>query len=241
MRFTIKQKLATTFGAIIVLSGIAAYVGTSSLATIENSMNEVLGGPVTRLEKLNDIEITYMNMMRNDLNLIVSADETLLKHFEEQSRKLRGQLLSKLEDYSSHIILAANRAKFDEIRKLAAEYIPIQEKILENGKHDTNAEALQIAEKEGHTDEFVMMLRPLREHLAGARPAQEAVDASMALGDIVALLRDIEIRQRDSILATTDASVAAFNKQIGDTISAITKQRDIFQRLPDAQDRALAT
>ncbi len=38
MRFTIKQKLASTFAAIILLSGIAAWVGANGLATIDDSM-----------------------------------------------------------------------------------------------------------------------------------------------------------------------------------------------------------
>ena len=57
MRFTIKQKLASTFAAIILLSGIAAWVGTNGLATIDDSMKAVLNGPVNRLEKINEIHI----------------------------------------------------------------------------------------------------------------------------------------------------------------------------------------
>ena len=95
--------------------------------------------------------------------------------------------------------------------KLVSEYIPVQEKILENGRHDTNVEALEIADKSGHTDQFVEMLRPLRDRLAGAKPTPETVSASITLGEIFILLRNIEIRQRDTILATTDADVASWN------------------------------
>ena len=38
MRFTIKQKLASIFAAIILLSGIAAWVGTKSLSSLDDSV-----------------------------------------------------------------------------------------------------------------------------------------------------------------------------------------------------------
>jgi methyl-accepting chemotaxis protein len=239
MRFTIKQKLAATFGAVIVLSGVAAWVGTNSLATLNDGMKAVMSGPVTRMDKLSGINIDFLNMARNDLNVIVSTDESEIKQFEERSRALRVEIQNKLEEYS-RIVMPANRGKFDTLRKYFSEYIPLQDKILENGRHDTNVEALQIAEKQAHTDEFITMLRPLRDHLAGARPTLETVNASGVLGDIFILLRDIEIYQRDTILATTDADVAADNEKIKSAISAIQGKRDAFRQLPDTQDRALA-
>jgi methyl-accepting chemotaxis protein len=239
MRFTIKQKLASTFAAIILLSGIAAWVGTNSLATMDDHVDAVLSGPVNRLEKIGDIQTTFLEMLRNDLNIVISTDANDIKQYEERSRGLRGALLNKLEDYS-HIVMAVNRGKFDELRKLVSEYIPLQEKILENGRHDTNVEALQIAENVGHTDEFVEMLRPLRDHLAGTKPTPETASASITLGEIFILLRNIEIRQRDTILATTDADVASWNQKIKAAISVIESKRDVFRRLPDAQERTLA-
>ena len=239
MRFTIKQKLASIFAAIILLSGIAAWVGTNSLATLDDNVDALLSGPVNRLEKIGDIETSFLNMVRNDQNVVISTDAKETKHFEERSRELRGELLTQLENYS-HIVMPVNRGKFDELRKAVSEYIPLQEKTLENGRHDTNVEALEIAEKSGHTDQFVEMLRPLRDRLAGAKPTPETVSASITLGEIFILLRNIEIRQRDTILATTDADVASWNQKIKAAISVIESKRDTFRRLPDAQDRALA-
>ena len=61
MRFTIKMKLASAFAAIILLSGVAAWVGTNSLATIDESLKSLLAGPVTRLNKISDINTTFLN------------------------------------------------------------------------------------------------------------------------------------------------------------------------------------
>ncbi len=238
MRFTIKQKLATTFGAIIVLSGVAAYVGTSGLATIDESMKDVLAGPVARLQKIGDIENTFANIVRTDKNVILATDPAASKKYEETSLALRKEMLDKLEEFSHSV--SANREKLEALRKAFAEYIPLQDKIHESGNHDTNVEALEIAEKSAHTDEFVSMLRPLRDRLAAERQVPEAASALVTLSDLFVQLRDIEIRQRDTILATTDADVASDNEKIKALIASVSKQRDTFRRLPDAQDRVLA-
>ena len=90
MRFTIKQKLASIFAAIILLSGIAAWVGTNSLATLNDNVDALLSGPVNRLEKIGDIEIAFLNMVRNDQNVVISTDAKQTKHFEDRSHGLRG-------------------------------------------------------------------------------------------------------------------------------------------------------
>ncbi len=239
MRFTIKQKLVSTFAAIIILSGISAWVGTNGLATIDDSLRSLLSGPVNRLEKLNDIEITFLNMLRFDKNLVMASDASDIKSSEDASRQMRRELLSKMEDYS-HSVAAENREKFDGLRQLVSQYIPLQDKIYEDGRHDTNAEAFEIAGKAGHTDEFVSMLRPLRDHLAGVQSTPETLSASATLNEILLLLRDIEIHQRDAIINSADADIVASNEKNKAAVAAIEKQRDALQRLPDAKDRAVA-
>ena len=239
MRFTIKLKLAGAFAAILLLSAAAAWVGTNSLATIDENLKSLLAGPVTRLGKVTDIQATFLDMLRFDKNLVLASDASEMKAEEEASRQKRQELQAKLDDYSK-IVGAVNREKFEELRRIVSQYLPLQEKIYENGRHDTNAEALALAEKEGHTDEFVSMLQPLRDRLLSAQSTPETVGALTALTDILVQLRDIEIRQRDSILASTDAEIASFNQKIKATISAVEKQRDAFRQLSDAQGRPLA-
>ena len=147
--------------------------------------------------------------------------------------------MEKLDHYSK-IVSAANREKFETLRKEVSRYLSIQEKMHEYSRHDTNSEAFALAEKEGHTDAFVSMLQPLRDRLLSAQPSKETVGALTALTDVLVLLRDIEIRQRDSFLVTTDAETAAANQKIKATISAVDKQRDAFRSLSEAQGRTLA-
>ena len=239
MRFTIKQKLASTFAAIIVLSGLAAWVGTHNLGVLDESMKSLLSGPVTRLEKINDIDVTFLDMQRLDKNLVIASDANDIRRYEEASRHSRKELSSKMDEYV-RIAAAENRALIEDIHSAVSQYILLQDRLYELTRHDTKVEALEAAEKDGHTDEFVSMLRPLRDRLAAAQPTPETVRASIALGEIFILLRDIEIRQRDAILAATEAEAVSSNQRIAAAISAVGKQRDAFRSLPDPRDRTLA-
>jgi methyl-accepting chemotaxis protein len=239
VRITIKLKLAATFTAIIVLSGVAAWSGFSGVSTINASLKELLSGPVNRLEAIGEIENGFLNLQRLDKNLILAADAAETKSYETASREARKKLLDKLEASTSSSA-ASDREKYEELRRLVSQYIPLQDKMYEAGGRDSAAEALAIARQAGHTDNFVSMLQPLARRLTAMQPAPQIQNASLALSEIFVLLRDIEIQQRDAILATTDAEAAAARQTLETTISAIGSKHAAFGPLPDAQDRALA-
>ena len=192
MRFTIKLKLASAFAAIILLSGVAAWVGTNSLATIDENLKALLAGPVARLEKIENIQITFLNMLRFDKNVLLVSEAHEIKGAEEASHRQRQELLKELEEFSRNVS-AVNRQQFDALRQLVSQYLPLQDKMFQYAQRNSNAEAAELAEKEGHTDEFMTMLLPLRDRLATvSQPSPETVSASTALGDVLLLLRDLE-------------------------------------------------
>ncbi len=240
MRFTIKLKLAAAFGAVILLSGITAWFGISSLMTINDGMKSLLSGPVEREARAMTLLHGYHDSVRHEKNLVLSQDAEQIKHTQEQIQADHKTLSSSV-DALSNVATVDMQDKLREIRDSVSRHIASQDKIAELGRHDTNVEALQIAEKEGHTNEFVQMLRPVLDHLAAIRqPTPDTVSASAAVADILLLLRDLEIHQRDAILAPTDETIAVANQKIKADLAAISKQRDVLRRLPEGQDRAQA-
>ncbi len=238
MRFTIKQKLAATFGAIIVLGGITAFAGVSGLGAIDDSMNAFLTGPMTRVERLQKISTMFWEVVRQDKNVLLASDSAIIKKYEERANELREKLRNQLEVAWKDLTLS-NKAKLDELRKGIDDYFAVADTMFEVNRRDSNSEAFELAQKEGGTGRFVEMLRPLRDRLAGARASQEMANASIALGDILLALRDIEIQQRNGILASGQTDKAAFYDANKATVAAILSKRDAFSQLPDAQDRAL--
>jgi methyl-accepting chemotaxis protein len=49
MRITVKTKLGLAFAAVIVLSGITAWLGISNLSSLNTTMEDLVVGPVQRI------------------------------------------------------------------------------------------------------------------------------------------------------------------------------------------------
>ena len=240
MRFTIRLKLAAAFGAVILLSGITAWFGISSLMTINDGMKSLLSGPVERESRAKALLHAYHNSVRHEKNLVMAQDPEQIRITLDEIQTDHKALPQRLDEFAN-VATGEMQDKLKEIRDSVAKHIASQVKVAEFGRHDTNVEALQIAEKEGHTNEFVQMLRPVLDHLAANRqPTPDTISASAAVADILLLLRDLEIHQRDAILAPADDTIAAANQKIKADLAAISKQRDVLRRLPEGQDRALA-
>jgi methyl-accepting chemotaxis protein len=77
-RFTIKQKLGLAFGLIIALMLVAAVFGITSLKKINTAQEQMLRGPAAQLQRSQELEISLLQLVRAQKNLILSesADET---------------------------------------------------------------------------------------------------------------------------------------------------------------------
>ncbi len=238
MRFTIKLKLASAFAAIILLSGIAAWVGANGLATIDENLKALLAGPVHRLEMVTDIRTTFLNTLRAEKNAIM-AEAREMKSFEDGARQVRQDLLKKIEE-DARVASGANREKLEDIRQQVNRYFSLQDKVFDLARRDSNVEAWTLSETQAQTDELVTLLRHLNERLAARERAPEIQSASAAIFEIMRLLQELHSNERNMMLATTDAEMAPVQQKLKAGISAIANERDTLRRLPDAEDRALA-
>ncbi|MDR3467187.1 MAG: methyl-accepting chemotaxis protein [Xanthobacteraceae bacterium] len=97
MRFTIKAKLASAFGIVILLSMIAgavAYLKLSDMvATAEN-----LVASASRMEKAAELEKNMLLQIRAEKNIIVSTSDSEIERFGAEIEKLRADLLKTKED-----------------------------------------------------------------------------------------------------------------------------------------------
>jgi methyl-accepting chemotaxis protein len=99
MRFTVKAKLASAFGVIIVLSGVAggvAYVKLADMMATEDSM--ILRA--SRMEKAGEIEKSILSQVRAEKNAIMGT-EADAEQFAADAAKIRdGNLKTRDEVYA---------------------------------------------------------------------------------------------------------------------------------------------
>ncbi len=88
MRFTIKLKLALTFGLLIVLLVGGTAFGIAQMGKINDAQSAMLSGPAAQLERAQAINIALLQVVRAEKNMVLSdsADET-----RTQDQKATGQ------------------------------------------------------------------------------------------------------------------------------------------------------
>ena len=73
MRISVKLKLGLTFGTVIVLSAVTAWLGISNLAALNTTMESVLAGPVERIQLAQDLNIILLSAIRAEKNLVLAG------------------------------------------------------------------------------------------------------------------------------------------------------------------------
>jgi methyl-accepting chemotaxis protein len=73
MRCSVKLKLGLTFGTVIVLAAISAWLGISNLASLDATMQSVLAGPVERIQLAQELNNLLLAAIRAEKNLILAG------------------------------------------------------------------------------------------------------------------------------------------------------------------------
>jgi methyl-accepting chemotaxis protein len=85
MRFTIKAKLALSFGVIIVLSLGAGLLAIRDLSDVNAGMNQLIDGPVERVRVAQQIETGFANLALEEKNMILADNDQDMDKYETKS------------------------------------------------------------------------------------------------------------------------------------------------------------
>ena len=75
MRITVKTKLGLAFGTIIVLSGVTAWLGITSLASLNSAMAALMAGPVERIEMASGLKVDLLLAVRAEKDLLLAGSD----------------------------------------------------------------------------------------------------------------------------------------------------------------------
>src|ERR1700677_2019011 len=73
MRITVKAKLGAAFATVIVLSGITAWLGISSLGSLNTTTDALLAGPVERIPLARDLDMDLLLAILAEKNLLLAG------------------------------------------------------------------------------------------------------------------------------------------------------------------------
>ncbi|MUO89260.1 methyl-accepting chemotaxis protein [Agrobacterium vitis] len=93
MRFTIKLKLAVTFGLMIIMLGVMAFYGITSLSTINQASTDIIAGPAKRLEYALTASNEMSETIRAQKNALLSKSvDEATKYYQAAAQNIEDML-----------------------------------------------------------------------------------------------------------------------------------------------------
>ncbi|MBU3888702.1 methyl-accepting chemotaxis protein [Methylosinus sp. KRF6] len=148
MRYTVKAKLATAFGVVIVLSAAAGAVSYTKLAALNENLEAIVEGRVKRLVWAEDMKMLTLDSVRSEKNAIIaSSDAESEKHVanalktREDARRLRESIYE--------VASAKGKEYIVKVAAAVEALNPVQDKVLRSAKLNSANKAFAIAATEG--------------------------------------------------------------------------------------------
>ncbi len=153
MRFTIKLKLALTFAVIILLAGGMAWVGVNGLGSLNTSLDNLIKGPVTRVELGGELEKAMLRTIRAEKNLVLADTPEQVRTYDGNLSRERAGFTSQLEKLES-IASTEGKHKLAAVSATSQQWMQVQDKIRELSKRaasdqEAREEAKGLSDKEG--------------------------------------------------------------------------------------------
>ena len=153
MRFTIKLKLAVTFTVIILLAGGMAWVGVNGLGSLNTSLDNLIKGPVARVELGGEIEKAMLRTIRAEKNLVLADTPEQIRTYDGNLSRERAGFTTQLEKLES-VASTEGKHKLAAVSATSQQWAQVQDKIRELSKRgasdqEAREEAKGLSEKEG--------------------------------------------------------------------------------------------
>jgi len=149
LRFTIKLKLALSFGLMIVLLALTAGYGIYSLSNLNNTVSELIAGPAKRLEHAQNIGVLQLRIVRSQMNMATSTNaEDFARHQEasDRNRKLFVDEANWLKDAATN---EAGRQGWQDVLDMSQKFFEIDDRIRAFSRAGNSADAVRLATGEG--------------------------------------------------------------------------------------------
>jgi methyl-accepting chemotaxis protein len=145
MRATIKLKLAVTFAVIIVLAAGMAWLGASSLGSLNATMDNMIRGPVERLRMAEALYTKVLEVVRAEKNIIMADTPDAVANYDAEVMKLRSEFFSQLDQLQA-VASTQGKQKLATIATPLQQWVGVQDKIRDLVRHGGQEEAKGLSQ-----------------------------------------------------------------------------------------------
>ena len=127
MRITVKLKLGLAFAAVIVLSAATAWIGISSLGSLDATVDDLLRGPVQRVNLATLLYTDLLATSRAERSVLAAPTPEMTKHYDDEILSNR-KVLQQHDAQLGAIATVAGRQKLAVFNDGWEKYVVLQEK-----------------------------------------------------------------------------------------------------------------
>jgi methyl-accepting chemotaxis protein len=149
MRFTIKAKLAASFGLLLVLMLAVSGYGLYSLNTLNQAITDVIEGPAARLENAQALGNFQLRIARAQMNLATATNPADIAKYIDSSDKNQTQFNSTVKWLQNAASSEAGKQAWKNVEEQSVKLFKIDERIRTLAKSGDMAGAVKLATTEG--------------------------------------------------------------------------------------------
>jgi methyl-accepting chemotaxis protein len=225
MRFTIKAKLAATFGVVVALTAGLGYAGRTGLLTLNDVVahNEVA---MKRVGLAEELKVHILDSVRTEKNTILEITDQGIDAALVQMDAARENFRRVASEVDPFVVSAEGKASLADVKEKYLAYTVIQDDIRKLAKSNSRAHAAAIANGEGASAFGAMMQRLFlienAPKISDADFAPFRARISMAAAD----LQTIWSNTRVFVYANTLPDVDAGRAELGKDMDALKQELD---------------
>ena len=162
MRLSIKLKLALSFGVVILLSGLMAVLGIASLASLDDTLEQLIRGPVQRLDLVQSMHSDLLLLVRAEKNLLLADSARDIASFANEEQVESQRLREHREQYLA-IATTVGKDKMAQFDRPYQQYLAVQGRVrdLASQGHPADARVASLTEGRPLTQEQLKQLDEL--------------------------------------------------------------------------------
>ncbi len=151
LRFTIKLKLAMSFGLMIVLLALTAGYGIFSLSNLNTAISELIAGPAKRLEHAQNVSTLQLRIVRAQMNIATATNSTDIDSYIKASDTNRQKFKEEISWLISAQTSDLGRKSWQDVSDLGDKLFAIDNRIRDLAKAGNGADAVRLATTEGRS------------------------------------------------------------------------------------------
>jgi methyl-accepting chemotaxis protein len=239
MRISVKAKLATAFGIMIVLLIVAATVAINGLAELNTSVARTASVTGPGLSFAGDMEATMLRIARAEKNLILANDDEEIQSHDKDLLAMRARFAEYKAQLAKIVPDNEVQKRLDTISGLVEKYYAIQDKARELGKLNSNTKAFRRSRGEGVAakNAVVDALKPITDRIDVTTAPADRLRFSIAAERFTTHLNDSLRHERNAIFEVSEQAIEATIKSSQTSLGLARQSLDLMRRLGHDEDR----